>query len=137
MSLMQDQIEALRQAMSEKSGDHNMHQKPCVRDDVIKMAQKARLPYEYDTGRILYLNQIERFAALVAAAEREKVAAWMMAHGYATGHGGTIEDLLKEFEWQIREREREACAKVCESEGERVDASWASCAAAIRARGEQ
>ena len=28
MSLMQDQIEALRQAMSEKSGDHNM--KPCA-----------------------------------------------------------------------------------------------------------
>jgi hypothetical protein len=32
--------------------------------------------------------------------------------------------------------EREACAKVCESEGLRVDASWASCAAAIRARGK-
>ena len=104
MSLMQDQIEALRQAMSEKSGDHNMHQKPCVRDDVIKMAQKARLPYEYDTGRILYLNQIERFAALVAAAEREKVAHWMMAQGYATGHGNTTEDLLNELDWQIRAR---------------------------------
>ena len=32
--------------------------------------------------------------------------------------------------------EREACAKVCEEEGKRVDASWASCAYAIRARGE-
>jgi len=31
-------------------------------------------------------------------------------------------------------QEREECAKVCESEGARVDASWASCAAAIRAR---
>ena len=35
----------------------------------------------------------------------------------------------------VRADEREACAKVCESEGVRVDASWASCAAAIRARG--
>ena len=31
--------------------------------------------------------------------------------------------------------EREACAKVCEAEGQRIDASWQSCAAAIRARG--
>jgi len=44
------------------------------RDDIIKMAQEAKLPYEYDTGRILYLKQLERFAALVAAAEREACA---------------------------------------------------------------
>jgi hypothetical protein len=31
--------------------------------------------------------------------------------------------------------EREACAKACEAEGERVDASWVSCAFAIRKRG--
>ena len=37
----------------------------------------------------------------VAAAEREKVAAWMMQRGYATGHGDTVEDLLKELEWQV------------------------------------
>ena len=30
--------------------------------------------------------------------------------------------------------EREACAKLCESEGHRIDASWESCATAIRAR---
>ena len=35
--------------------------------------------------------------------EREKVAQWMMEKGYATGHGDTIEDLLKELEWQIDE----------------------------------
>ncbi len=33
------------------------------------------------------------------------------------------------------EDEREACAKVCEAEGERVDASWVICAFAIRERG--
>ena len=44
------------------------------RDDIIKMAQEVGLPYEYDTGRILYLKQLERFAALVTAAERELIA---------------------------------------------------------------
>jgi hypothetical protein len=33
--------------------------------------------------------------------------------------------------------EREACAKLCESEGHRIDASWESCATAIRARGKK
>lgn len=33
--------------------------------------------------------------------------------------------------------EREECAKVCESEGRRVDASWSTCAYAIRARNEE
>ena len=30
-----------------------------------------------------------------------KLAAWMMAQGYATGHGDTTEDLLEEFEREI------------------------------------
>lgn len=37
-------------------------------------------------------------------AEREKVAAWMMKCGYATGHGDSIEDLLGELAWQIEEK---------------------------------
>ena len=37
---------------------------------------------------------------------------------------------------RAREDEREMCAKVCEAEGERVDASWVSCAFAIRAGGD-
>jgi hypothetical protein len=42
------------------------------------------------------------------ATEREKVAQWMMDKGYATGHGDSIEDLVKEIEWQVAERERTA-----------------------------
>ena len=52
----------------------------------------------YQTGEVAHLELVERFAALVAA------------------------------------HEREACAKVCEAEGQRIDASWSSCAAAIRSR---
>lgn len=39
---------------------------------------------------------------------RERVARWMIQHGYSTGHGDSIEDLLEELEWQIRESERNA-----------------------------
>ena len=35
------------------------------------------------------------------------ISKWMIDHGYATGHGDTIEDLFKELEWQVAERERE------------------------------
>ena len=73
------------------------------------------MPFYWRTGEITYLDKLERFAALVASAEREKLAAWMMRQGYATGHGDNIKDLLKELDWQIEERirnEREAGAKV-------------------------
>ena len=106
------------------------------RDDIIKMAKQAKLPYEYDTGRVVHLKELERFAALVAAAELEKMARWMTERGYATGHGDSMEDLLHELEWQIREQEREACAKVAEQwpyEDERMF----SIVQAIRTRGEQ
>ena len=42
---------------------------------------------------------------------------------------------LERFANLVAAAEREACAKVCEAEGERVDASGVSCAFAIRERG--
>lgn len=42
--------------------------------------------------------------ACVAVREREKVAKWMIERSYATGHGDTIEDLLAELDWQIKEQ---------------------------------
>ena len=113
------------------------------REAVIRMAREAGLPYIYQTGEVANLRLVERFAALVAAAERNKLAAWMMRQGYATGHGDSIEKLLEELEWQIEERirnEREACAKVCDVLA--VHPEYASditkvAAQAIRARGEK
>ena len=77
------------------------------RDDIIRMAKEAGIC----TGNSILLpapdgqiEALERFAALVAAVECEKVARWMIRNGYATGHGDTIEDLLTELEWQIAER---------------------------------
>ena len=80
------------------------------REEIIRMAKEAGLD---DPRAVVHAycelkltDHLERFAALVAAAEREKLAAWMMRQGYATGHGDTVEDLLKELEWQIEERIR-------------------------------
>jgi hypothetical protein len=71
------------------------------RDDIIRLAREAGMPewLQEDWFADPFDSFALRFAALVAAAERE------------------------------------ACAKVCEAEGERVDASWVSCAFAIRERG--
>ena len=44
-------------------------------------------------------------------------------------------EVFERFANLVAAAEREACAKVCEAEGERVDASWVSCAFAIRERG--
>jgi hypothetical protein len=43
-------------------------------------------------------------------ADMEKLAAWMLANSFATGHGDTMEDLLAELDWQVREL-REAVAR--------------------------
>ncbi len=108
------------------------------REDIIKLARGAGFEV-YGTDVWItdgwWLEELERFAALVADAKREKLAAWMMRQGYATGHGDSIEKLLEELEWQIEERirnEREACASICFQEGPSIDGELI--AQAIRAR---
>ena len=34
---------------------------------------------------------------------REKLASWMIEHGFATGHGDTFDELLSELQYQISE----------------------------------
>ncbi len=133
-----------------------------MNDDIIAMAREAGFrvgPSRDGPDDVWGVGaNLKRFVALARAAERNKLAAWMMAQGYATGHGDTTEDLLEELEreigfdkaelWlkRINEAvlaEREACAKVCdrmEQEAEGTECcKWptpADCAAAIRARGQ-
>ena len=127
------------------------------REEIIHMAREAGLDDPHAVVHayceLKLTDHLERFAALVAAAEREKLAACMMRQGYATGHGDTVEDLLKELEWQIEERirnEREACARLCdqmfhdwcnqefedEDEAYRNRPDAEDCKKAIRARGQ-
>jgi hypothetical protein len=104
-------------------------------NDIDRFAEQVGFPARRAFSDLSDLYpRLERFAALVADAEakrmhaegmvtvghmrqqidaeRNKVASWMMTKGYATGHGDTVEDLLKELEWQVRESEREACAAI-------------------------
>ena len=114
-----------------------------TKDDIFRMAREADL-YEGSD------DQVIRFAYLVAAAEREKLAKWMMQRGYATGHGDTTEDLLKELEWQIAdgwnralingvETEREQCAKLLDemAAADKLSNYYQVAAVKIRERGNQ
>ena len=95
-----------------------------TREDIIRMAAQAGFAIsKWDDGvdevmdgdnYHIQTDQVIVFAILVAAAERNKVAQWIISRGYSTGHGDTVEDLLQEFNWQVREEERELCAQVCD-----------------------
>ena len=107
-----------------------------TRDDIIRIALEAGgCTPELDDFWELNEDALVRFAALVVAAEKQKVVEYMNSRAFATGHGDTIDDLLKELEWQVAEREREACAKLFDGEVWAYD--YREIAAAIRARGEQ
>lgn len=94
----------------------------CERDDEIKQlkAERDALKAAAEKGTeyvLAHINQdLRNKIASVAAAEREKVAHWMIQRSYATGHGDTTEDLLSELEWQIRESEREACEAIAKQQ---------------------
>ena len=94
-------------------------------DNIIRMAREAgcipvRHPeYDNDVQVFATPDELERFAALVAAAERNKLVAWMMAQGYTydterdkvaewmnytSAKGDTTKELLAEMGWQIEQR---------------------------------
>jgi hypothetical protein len=125
-------------------------------DDIIAMAREAGAEFaELPMGDAWVFSeegQLQRFAALAQSVERNKLATWMIAKGYATGHGDKMEGLLEELEreigfdkaelWikRINEAvlaEREACAKVCDAfESDADPDAGAVLAKAIRARGQ-
>ena len=131
-----------------------------TRDEIIRLAREAGMVRTNFADRWdVHQSELEKFAALVATAERAKVVEWMAEQGYATGHGDTVADLLNELKWQVAEQEREACAKLCEEKKEysmpiscpdgisgclvahyipaRREKTGSECAADIRARGKK
>ena len=108
------------------------------KDDIIKMAREAQMS---PSAEGLYWtatpSDLERFAALIAAAEREA----MIEQGWRQCAKGQRTTQFCGMVEQAVLAEREACAKVCEenadddTEGE-WDSACISCADHIRARGQ-
>jgi len=96
-----------------------------TREEIVRMAREAG--WQYADGDDGY-NPLWRFAALVAAAERNRIA-------------DESKHIIKRAEQRGAEIEREACAKVCEDfDFEFQDDSAGTlkgAAEAIRARGEE
>ena len=46
------------------------------REDIIRIAQECQFAHYYESGDLVAMPQLERFAALVAAHEREACARW-------------------------------------------------------------
>ena len=98
-----------------------------TRDDIIRMFEKAN--GWSVKGFENTIDDLERFANLVAAAEREK---WEELH---TCHPHCDRPACVAVR-RAREDEREMCAAVCDKLGdEYADANAADCAFAIRERG--
>jgi hypothetical protein len=116
-----------------------------MRDDIIAMAREAgwpsvaldNLPGTED------MHRLERFEALVAAAERNKLVAWMMAHGYThdierdklnewmgytASQCDATKDLLTELGWQIAERIKGLMSDMECQAVDRVNAEREACA---------
>ena len=105
-----------------------------TQDEIIRMAREAGFSDHY-IGGMKY--ELERFVALVAAHEREKLKV-------------VFEELEREVKTELInainaavELEREACAKVCDDYAAELDqnksywdAAAMNCAAAIRARSQ-
>ena len=98
-------------------------------DDIERMAREAGFPFNKygllqgdDEGEIDATDMLARFAALVQAAERERIL--------STQASGLAE--------MIRSQERERCAKVCEDKAPAASSYFEiaerlrECAAAIR-----
>jgi len=67
-----------------------------TREDIIRMAREARMPYFYGTWEIANLDGLERFAALVAAHERRACGLIVLDNSDAEGICCT-DDVLEAF----------------------------------------
>lgn len=105
-----------------------------TKDEIIKLMREACDKDKVDAWAngfwTITQDEIERFAALVAAAEREK----MIAEGWRQcAKGQRVTQFCAATE-QVRQEEREECAKALEDFERFGDTR--DCIAAIRARGE-
>ena len=101
------------------------------REDIIRMAREAGFEELFKDSHdwVCFTEEIERFASLVAAAERNSWPAEMEAMERQV-------NILTDALAQAKAEEREACTKVCADMYLEGDMDTGLAAAAIRARGE-
>ena len=122
-----------------------------TREDIIRMAREAGLTKVIDCcgvpnkfcGQDQWKGDINAFAAIVAAAERNKLVTWMMAHGYTydierdklnkwmgytASQGDATKDLLTELGWQIEQRIKGLMSDMECQVADRVKAEREACA---------
>jgi hypothetical protein len=68
------------------------------REDIIKLAREANIKQAIETPHLLFVHELERFAAFVAAAEREACAELVMQGTNEPVQTKTLEVLRKERE---------------------------------------
>ena len=104
-----------------------------TRDDIIRMAREACGDPAWDGGVDWVWGEVERFANLVAAAERERIK-WDTIHSC---HPECDKPVCVAIRKAVAE-EREACAALCDkiADEDGFEGGYANrCAFAIRERG--
>jgi hypothetical protein len=89
------------------------------REDIIRMARECQFAHYYESGDLVAMPQLERFAALVAAAEREACAKLCLEEANEAYHQEAF----------YLPRGNQGLLRIAEGAKR--------CAEAIRARGEQ
>jgi hypothetical protein len=117
-----------------------------MKEDIIRMAREAGLGFLFE-DHLLVHDELQCFADLVAAAERNKLIAWMMAQGYTydierdklnewmgytASQGDATKDLLTELGWQIEQRIKGLMSDMECQVVDRVKAEREACAAIAR-----
>ena len=102
-----------------------------TREEIIRMAEEVENKTKWWHGR---LEHLERFAALVAAAEREKEKERQRYDLHSCGP--TCDRHICVAVREAVEEEREECAKLCDHLWESKAAGAYECATAIRSKGK-
>jgi hypothetical protein len=75
-----------------------------TQDEIIRMAREANIKQAIETPHLLMVHELERFAALVAAAEREACAKVLFDYAERDDLSDSDESLLKHLFELIRAR---------------------------------
>ena len=109
-----------------------------TREEYIKLFHKEQLNLVAFKRLLDCDEEVLRLVNRAIKAEREAVATWIMGKGFATGHGDDIVDMLDELEWQVAEREREACAKIADEYADGLERNYSEIIAdKIRRKGQE